>query len=78
MPPQQVRDVLHKRMNMKNPHKVWLATHLADDILKKCSDTIGPIKSDIYQVTALGMQSRCHGQEVPCCFERKDSHLDYL
>ena len=51
---QQVRDVLHKRMNMKNPHKVWLATHLADDILKKCPDTIGPIKSDIYQVRCLG------------------------
>jgi hypothetical protein len=53
VPLQQVRDVLHKRMNMKNPHKVWLATHLADDILKKCPDTIGPIKSDIYQVICL-------------------------
>lgn len=48
--PQQVRDVLHKRMFMKNPHKVWLATHLAEDILHKCPDTIGPIRSDIYQV----------------------------
>jgi hypothetical protein len=66
VPLQQVRDVLHKRMNMKNPHKVWLATHLADDILKKCPDTIGPIKSDIYQVTISGMYSGCHGQEVPC------------
>lgn len=50
---QQVRDVLHKRMNMKNPHKVWLATHLAEDILKKCTDTIGPIRSDIYQVPEM-------------------------
>lgn len=72
MPLQQVRDVLHKRMNMKNPHKVWLATHLADDILKKCPDTIGPIKSDIYQVTAFGTLLQCHGQGLPCCFEWKD------
>lgn len=41
-------------MNMKNPHKVWLATHLADDILKNCSDTIGPIRSEIYQVPGDG------------------------
>lgn len=47
---QQLRDVLHKRLNMKNPHKVWLATHLAEAILEKCSDVVGPIRSDIYQV----------------------------
>lgn len=49
---QQLREVLHKRLNMKNPHKVWLATHLCEAILEKCSDVVGPIRSDIYQVHA--------------------------
>lgn len=46
---QQMRDILHKRLTVKNPHKVWLATVLTDKVLKDCADVIAPVRSDLFQ-----------------------------
>ena len=66
---QELRDALHKRMNMKNPHKVWLATYLAEAVRTWSLCSMGmhampPVWRWNWNDGSWLMCARCHTSQV--------------